>query len=71
MRNEKDNIIYHYSLDDLNDCTHFFEDEQMIMATYVLTRDDNCEQHTFYKEMSVKSVTDMVLAAEKILRGER
>lgn len=63
--------LYHYSLDDLNDCTHFFEDEQMIMATYVLTRDYNCEEQTFYKEMSVKSVTDMVLAAEKILRGER
>lgn len=63
--------LYLYSLDDLNDCTHFFEDEQMIMATYVLTRDDNCEEHTFYKEMSVKYVTDMVLAAEKILRGER
>lgn len=63
--------LYHYSLDDLNDCTHFFEDEQMIESTYVLTRDYNCEEHTFYKEMPVQSVTDMVLAAEKILRGER
>lgn len=63
--------LYLYSLDDLNDCTHFFEDEQMIMATYVLTRDDNCEEHTFYKEVPVQSVTDMVLAAEKILRGKR
>lgn len=62
-----ENRLYYYDLDDRNDLDHYFDNEESIIATYVLTRDDSSEEPVFYKEMPVSTVTKMVMDAGKRL----
>lgn len=59
--------LYLYDLDDWNDCQHYFDEEQSIVAAYVQKCNKEAEEPVFYRETPVKDVTRMVLDAEKRL----
>ena len=59
--------MYVYNLSDLNDCEHYFDDEDKLVRTLV-KRDKGMSEEDYYSEMPIPDVTKMVLAAERKLR---
>ena len=59
--------VYVYHLSDLNDCEHYFDDEDKLVRTLVKT-DKGMSEEDYYSEMPIPDVTKMVLAAERKLR---
>ena len=60
---------YHYDLEDLNDCNHFFDDESCLVRTFVFT-DKGESEEDYYREVPKEEVTQMVCAALERLESE-
>lgn len=59
--------MYVYNLSDINDCEHYFDDEDKLVRTLVKT-DKGMSEEDYYRDMPIHDVTKMVLAAERKLR---
>ena len=57
---------YTYCLGDLNDCNHYFDDEDKLTATYLLV-DKGESEEDYYLQTPIEDVTRMVNAALEYL----
>jgi hypothetical protein len=58
--------MYVYNLTDINDCEHFFDDEDCIVRTLVKT-DKGMSEEDYYRDMPIAVVKKWVLAARQKL----
>lgn len=58
---------YIYNLDDINDVNHFFDDEDKLLETFILTEDTQCEESKYFKKISIEEAKKIVLEAENLL----
>lgn len=61
---------YTYCLGDINDCNHYFEDEESILTTFIL-KDKGQTEENYYSQEPVERITEMVKDALEYLETKK